>query len=424
MLSAKKLTTLLSFIILSFSLSAQLQTEILKDHVKSLQVSRSNWNLSYPVIYLDRPQDGISISFDMLESEMHQLTYTIVHCDAEWNRSDLSVNEYQEGFQECFLDEYNYSNSTTIDYVNYQLRIPNDDVLLTKSGNYAVVVYDQDTEDTLLTACFYMVEPIVTITGGIGGITHSGKSNAMQQLNFTVLHPNFNLSQPLVETKVVVQQNNTRHHQVISSTPTYIHNGKLIYEQNPDFAFPGGGEYRLFEATSSRYVGQGVDDISYYAPYYHYTLRASDIRHYKAYEFDNDINGKFVIRRQESHEDDVDIEADYIMAHFTLPMKEPILDGKVYVGGGFTYDAIDESTQMIYNTETKAYEGHFLLKQGYYNYRYYVHSNWDGQLKSAPIEMDAFQTENDYQLFFYYCPIGERYDRLIGYQIINTIGKK
>lgn len=423
MLFSKKQTILFLFSLLLFSLSAQYKTQILQDHIKSLQVNRSDWNLSYPVIYLDRPLDGITINFDMLEAEMHQITYTIIHCDAEWERSDLSVNEYLEGFQESFIENYDYSRSTNIDYVNYQLRIPNDDVQLTKSGNYTVVVYDQDNEDTLLTACFYIVEPLVTIYGAVGGIAHSGRSNAKQQLNFSIIHPNYPFGQPLVETKVVAFQNNSRHHQVISSTPTYIREGKLIYEQNPKFTFLGGGEYRTFEASSIRFKGQGIQDITFFSPYYHFTLRPSDIRYHKAYEFDNDINGKFVIRRQESADEDIDTEADYLLVHFSLPMEDPILDGKVYVGGGFTYDALDETNQMIYNTKTKAYEGHFLLKQGYYNYRYYVLSNWDGELKSAPIEMDAFQTENDYQIFFYHHPIGERYDRLIGYQVINTLGK-
>ena len=76
----------------------------------------------------------------------------------------------------------------------------------------------------------------------------------------------------------------------------------------------------------------------------------------------------------------------------------------------------------IEQSQTNQY-AHVLLKQGYYNYRYYVVSNRDGQIKSDPIEMDAYQTENDYQIFFYHCPMGERYDRLIGYQVINTLGK-
>jgi hypothetical protein len=124
-----------------------------------------------------------------------------------------------------------------------------------------------------------------------------------------------------------------------------------------------------------------------------------------SYEYDDDINGKFLIRRQESDQEDANVEADYIVVHFTVPMDHPILDSRVYVGGDFTYNITDESTQMIYNVDRKAY----------------LVSNRNGEVKSAPIELDAFQTENNYQIFFFHRPMGERYDRLIGYQVINSL---
>lgn len=414
---------LISLFLYSSIASAQYSTRPMKKNVKALQVSRADWNLSYPVIYLNKIQDAVAISFDIVEDEMHQLTYNVIHCDAAWQPSDLSVNEYLEGFQNAYADNYEYSQATNIDYVNYKIFLPNEDIQLKVSGNYAVVVYDEDDEDTVLTACFSVVEQFTEIYGAVGGISTGGRSNSEQQLNFTINHPDYTIRQPLIETKVVVKQNNNIYPQILTSTPTYIHTNRLVFEQNPEFTFPGGDEYRIFETSSVRFTAEGVQSIDFFSPFNHVTLRPSELRHYKAYTFDNDINGKFVIRRQESADEDANTEADYIVAHFSLPMEDPILDGKVYVGGDFTYNLLDESTQMTYNPETKAYEASFMLKQGYYNYRYYVVSNRNGEIKSAPIEMDAYQTENDYQIFFYYSPMGQRYDRLIGYQIINSLNK-
>ncbi|MDA3854367.1 MAG: DUF5103 domain-containing protein, partial [Bacteroidales bacterium] len=182
-----------------------------------------------------------------------------------------------------------------------------------------------------------------------------------------------------------------------------------------------GDEYRIFETSSLRFSGEGVERIDFFSPFNHATLRPSQSRHYMSYEYDDDINGKFLIRRQESDQEDANVEADYIVVHFTVPMDHPILDSRVYVGGDFTYNITDESTQMIYNVDRKAYEASFMLKQGYYNYNYYLVSNRNGEVKSAPIELDAFQTENNYQIFFFHRPMGERYDRLIGYQVINSL---
>lgn len=422
----QKIKTILitaSILLLSFSATAQYRTEPKQERVKSLQVTRIESDLSYPIIYLNSTLDAISINFDIIAPEMNQITYSVIHCDANWQVSDLSVNEYLDGFQSSYLDNYDYSRSTTIDYVNYQLDLPNDDVRLKLSGNYVVICMDEDEGDTLLTACFSIVDPQVDIYGVVGGITHSGRSREKQQLNFTVSHPNYSIDQALVETKVVVKQNNSNIHKRSSSTPTYIHTGKLVYEQNPEYAFPGGDEYRAFESTSIKYASIGVAQVEYFEPYYHLTLSPDKIRHYMAYEFDNDINGKFIIRREQSSDEDINTEADYTVAHFSLPMEDPILDGKVYLGGQFTYDALDPSSQMIYNNKRKAYETHCMLKQGYYNYRYYMVSNRTGKVTSAPIEMDAYETENDYQIFFYHRPIGERYDQLIGYKVVNTLDK-
>lgn len=417
----KQTSILWGLLFFAFSASAQFSTRPFQENIKALQVTRADWNLSYPVIYLDKLTDAVEISFDLVESEAKQISYSIIHCDARWKVSDLSVNEYLDGFQTSYADDYQYSQATNIDYVNYKVYIPNQDVQLRVSGNYAVVFFDEETEDTLLTACFSVVEPIVDIFGAVGGISTSGRSKSMQQLNFTVNHANYAIRQPLTESTVLVKQNNNVYPPVITSTPTYIHTNKLIYEQNPNFAFPGGDEYRTLETSSVHFTGEGVLSIDFFSPFNHVTLRPSPIRHYMAYTFDNDINGKFLIRRQESDDENAKIEADYIVAHFTLPMEDPILDGKVYVGGDFTYNLMDKNTQMTYNSERKAYEASFMLKQGYYNYRYYVVSNRNGEVKSAPIEMDAYQTENDYQVFFFHRPMGERYDRLIGYKIINSI---
>ena len=416
-----KLIITLIFAFVCFNIFGQYKTEIKNPQIKSLKVSRTGWETSYPVINVLEPESSITINFDLMESEMHQITYSLYHCDAEWNVSDLSANEYIDGFESNYLNDYDYSRSTNVDYVNYNLQLPNEDIQMRLSGNYAVVFYDEDIEDTIAVACFSIVEPIANIFGTVSGTSGGGRTSKKQQLNFTIDHSQIAISQPIVESKVVVMKNGSRLHRVIENTPTYIHTNRLVYELHPKMTFAGGDEYRVFETSSVRYSGQGILNIGYFSPYYHVTLRPEEIRQLQHYEYDDDINGKFLIRRTESGSENSSTEADYTIVHFSIPMEEPILDGKIYVGGEFVYDAIDKSTQLTYNTENKAYELHLVLKQGYYNYRFYKVPSYNKELHSAPIEKDAYQTENDYQVFFYYCELGERYDRLVGYDVINTL---
>lgn len=403
------------------SVHAQYSTKPINDKLKSLEVSRAGIQLSTPIMYLNNLDAGIVIEFDILNAEMNEVTYSVIHCNTDWMPSDLSVNEYIEGFQSSYIDNYEYSQATNIDYVHYKLNLPNDDVQMKLSGNYAVVARNEDSGDTLFTACFYIIDQQVSINGSIGGASNIGISGKSQQVNFNISHSGYPIARPITETKVIVQQNNSRIHQATGNTPTYIRNDELVYEQHPKFSFPGGGEFRTFECVSKRYAGKGVENISYFSPFHHFTLKSEELKGVRNYEYDNDINGKFVIRRQESEDEDSDYEAEYVVAHFSIPMKDPILDGKVYISGGFTYDELSKKTQMIYNNDRQMYEGLLQIKQGYYDYRYYIQSTWDKEIRSAPIEMDAFQTENDYQIFFYHRQMGERYDRLIGYKTINSI---
>lgn len=394
------------------------KTQPLQATVKALQVHRAGWALSYPVIYMN---EAIEISFDMLDSDAEDLSYTILHCDADWSLSDLSVNEYLEGFQTNYIDNYEYSQAANVSYVHYQLQVPNASTRLLVSGNYLIIFKDENTGNEIAHACFSVVDQQATITGAVGGITTGGASDHMQQLNFSIDHGSYPIEQALTETKVIVKQNNSSHRTVQLSTPTYIYDGRLVYDNIPKLAFPGGDEYRYFDCSSTRFAGQGILDIQFFEPFYHINLRPNTCRYLLAYNYDDDINGKFLVRRQESNKEDIPLEADYVIAHFSLAMKDPILDGKVYLGGAFTYDALDKTTQMTYIPERQRYEADVLLKQGYYNYRYYVRDNRTGTLKSQPIERDAYAAENDYLIFFYHRPFGERYDRLIAFQVVNSL---
>lgn len=410
-------------ILLSITLWAQkpYHTQAHKSNVKALQVHRTGWALSYPIIYLNNASETIQMSFDILDANTHQVSYTIVHCNADWRPSDLSANEYLDGFESNYIEDYDYSQAANIDYIHYRLQVPNAATRLLVSGNYAICFTDDDSGDTLATACFSIVDQQVDISGSVGGIAMAGPSDQMQQVNLNIDHSHYSIEQPITETQVVVRQNNSSLRQARLTTPSYIYDGRLVYDNLPALAFPGGDEYRYFDCASLRFAGHGIVDIQFFDPFYHINLRPNTCQHHLSYKYDDDINGKFLIRRQESDEADGDVEADYAVAHFSLAMEDPILDGKVYLSGAFTYDQLNSAHQMIYQAKRKRYEADILLKQGYYNYRYYVRDNRTGQLRSAPIERDAYAAENDYLIFFYHRPFGERYDQLIGYQVINSL---
>ena len=158
-----------------------------------------------------------------MEQNAGRLAYSIEHCDADWNRSALLPVEYMNGFAGLPIDDFANSIATSAQYANYRLRLPNDEVQLKVSGNYAVRVYREDEPGKiLLTACFSVVEPLVTIRAEISGNTLNDFNDKHQQLNFVVDPKNLPVAHPQTDVKLFVYQNRRRDNAVSGLKPTAI----------------------------------------------------------------------------------------------------------------------------------------------------------------------------------------------------------
>ena len=70
---------------------------------------------------------------------------------------------------------------------------------------------------------------------------------------------------------------------------------------------------------------------------------------------------------------------------------------------------------MSYNSGKGVYESSLFLKQGFYNYQYFVDSQ---RLSSDYFEGSHFETENVYEVLVYYRPFRPNADLLIGYFVL------
>jgi hypothetical protein len=158
-----------------------------------------------------------------------------------------------------------------------------------------------------------------------------------------------------------------------------------------------------------------VEHIEYNRPTYDMYILPDKIRAGRSYSYDQDQNGRFVIRSNESAESETG--ADYFNTVFTLPMDKPLIDD-VFINGNFTDNKFTDKYCMIYNQENKEYRLSLLLKQGLYNYQYLTKTG--SNYSTAKIEGNYYETENEYQVFVYYRPPGQRYDSLVGVQNIQS----
>ncbi len=393
------------------------RTDVMDKLVKTLQIRANGKSATVPCISL-YGKEFVEINFDMLHDGYRPLSYSIIHCDADWKQSELSPIEYMAGFQGMPLEDFANSMATTTQYANYIFRLPNEDIRFKVSGNYAVRVYDEDhPQKTLLTACFSVYEPQVSIAASLSSNTLIDTNQSHQEVSFMIDHSRFPITFPETDLKIRVIQNGRQDNAVTGLLPTTLLSSQVIYKNNRNLIFEAGNEYRRMEFLTTRYNGMHVDRISFHNPYYHVELMTDLVRRNMTYQYDQDQNGRYLIRCVGCT--DANTDADYNIVHFTL-QSALIPDGDLYLLGDIYNNVLDEKSKMGYNTTTGRYEKSVQLKQGHYNYMYVFVPNGETRGTTRITEGNYYQTENEYDILVYYRPMNTRYDRLIGIQHITN----
>lgn len=396
------------------------RTQIFKKSIKTLLVHPAGVPIAYPVMELNGAGQ-IHISFDDLTDEEQNYRYTVIHCNADWKPSALNQSEYINGFTNNFIDEYLYSFNTAVNYVHYDLFLPNDNLSFKVSGNYIVLIYEAGSKDApVATAAFSLVDYRVDLQARVSVETEIDVRRHHQEVNFILENPEYKIDNPQLELKTVIRQNGRIDNERRGVKPTFIKPNYLEYDLNRELVFEAGNEFRHFDASSVKYNGYGIYSINFFRPFYHVTLFNDKMREGGSYVYDPEQNGFSFIRRQESDEENYATEAEYMVVHFSVPKEEVMLTGRVFLNSLFSYNLFNDEFEMVYNFETKAYEKALLLKQGYHNYQYLLRPVNSSKGSYLPFEGNYWETENRYQIFIYHRAFADIYDRLIGYVEVNS----
>jgi hypothetical protein len=395
---------------------------IFNDKIKTVQLYKEGWNLSYPVIKL-KSNEKLILNFDLLDDHAETYYYTFIHCDKDWKRSDIFQNDYIEGFSENPVEDYLTSFNTTVSYYHYMLSFPNDKAGISLSGNYILVIYPVDKPgEPAITQRFIVTEDAVKIDISAHRPQMTKDNNSSQQVDFTVSYSGLSIIDPFRNVYAFILQNGRWDNTKRNLKPDFYGNNELKYNSLSDKnIFSGGNEFRYFDIKSIRYQTEYVKRIYYAPPNYNVYLYPSENREFKPYFYWKDFNGKYYIAFQEGQKPDID--ADYVNVYFTLPSKQNIPGGKMYVSGGLNNWAFNKNNLMTYNSLRSEYECTMLLKQGWYNYEYVFLKDGSGDGTATLFEGSHYETENDYIVLIYYRNPRDRYDRVIGSVIANTLNK-
>jgi hypothetical protein len=401
-----------------FGFAARFCTQIYDENIRTLQVLPNGEALQMACIGLNSA-DEIVISFDELSYEASNFYYKIVHCDARWNESGLASMEYLDGFDGGMIDTYEYSVNTTVNYIHYNIAFPNEDVRLTLSGNYAVVIArDGDFENGVVaTACFSLVEPMVDINVEMNGRTMKELNGRYQAVALDVMVEGVESRDKMQDFIVVVRQNNRLDNEAYLVRPTYVNGGRLRYENREELIFEGGNQYTSIDFSSRYTYGGGIDHIEFDRDMYHVVLEADASRANNKEAYAMDAHGGYVINLQKNNYPDT--EADYMWVHFYYPAEVPYLEGRMYIVGDLTQNLVDNKSEMIYDLSEKCYVRSLLLKQGGYNYVYALKAKNREELSVIQTEGSFWESRNRYDVMVYFRLFGARYDRLVGMRSVE-----
>ncbi|MGD0754541.1 MAG: DUF5103 domain-containing protein [Bacteroidales bacterium] len=393
---------------------------IFNEKIRTVQLYKDGWNLSYPIMKMNS-DEKLVLNFDLLGDQAESYYYTFVHCDKDWNKSDIFPNDYISGYTENPIEDYENSFNTTVSYFHYKLTFPNEKVSLKLSGNYILFIYPADKpEEPAITQRFIITEDAAKIDVTVHRPQMTKENNTHQQVDFDVNYTGLLINDPYRNVFAFILQNGRWDNAKRNLKPDFYGNNELKYNSLSDKnIFRGGNEYRYFDIKSIRYKSEYVQRIDYAIPNYNVYLYPSDNREFKPYFYWQDFNGKYYIAFQEGKKPD--IESDYVYVYFTLPSDQMIPGGKIYISGGLNNWSFDKNNLMMYNSERKEYESTMFLKQGWYNYEYVFRKDGENNGTATLFEGSHYETENDYIVLLYYRNPRDRYDRAIGSVICNTL---
>ncbi len=371
--------------------------------------------VTQPPILPMRQRDRLLLSFDHLYASNEDFRVKLIHCNANWQPSNYASIEILSAYNEFRIENFEQSFNTITPYVHYRFPIPRVKI----PGNYLLVVYRGSNESDLILSNRFMIvqnsaliKPKSRLSSGVA------QRLTNQQIDFSIDYSNLNVQDPLNEIKVVLRQNNRWDNAITGLKPTAIKD--FMKQLNYEFFdlsnnFKAGNEFRFFDLRSINFPGQNVNKVNRNDREVAANLMMDKSRYHEAYTFIEDLNGGFVIEKIDAS--DPDLEADYVTVNFFLK-SEKFTSAKIYALGAMNQWQQSPDTKLIYSENAGGYLGRQFLKQGWYNFIYYVVDPENDD----PYRLDGnhAQTENMYEVLVYFKEMGGRGDLLVGYTRFNT----
>lgn len=392
--------------------TVKLDNDVYVSGITSMKLCPDGYDFGHPVIKLNS-DEKLKLSFDDLEEGNRYLKYTLYHCTHDWKLSGLNQLEYLDGFMEDEISEYSYSFNTIQHYVHYELTFPNDQLRVTKSGNYILYVYDDNQDKPVLTRrMMVLASQQAGISGSVHAATDIQNMYTKQEIDFVVNSGGYSIRNPNQYLHATIMQNGRWDNAIVGLRYRSGKPGEYSFDyDNNENVMNGGSEFRTFDIRSLRYNGDRIVSVNFKNRINQAYLLLDVARPFGAYESNSTLKGGCYYKNSDFSGENTE---DYAITHFALRADFQIQDGDIYVFGELTDWKIKEDAKLVFNPETNYWETSLYLKQGYYNYQYVYVKNGSLEIDETYIEGNHWETRNNYTVLVYLQEEGTDFDKLVG----------
>jgi len=389
-----------------FNCSAQPPTDlpatnnIYAKGISSVTLTQLGMSFGQPIIQLNSGE-RLELSFDDLLQQDRFLKYTLIHCTHNWHYSSLNQIEYLDGFYEDWINDVSFSFNTIVPYTHYRLLFPTDDMRITKSGNYLLVVYDDNIDNPVLTRRFMVLEPQrAGIRGTVTWAQDLQFRDTKQQVDFTAFTGAYTIRNPSMYLRATIVQNGRWDNAIENLSYRTARPGEygFNFDNLNTNVFNGSNNFRTFDIRTLRSTADRITSINFNDRTNQAYVMEDLARPWGAFVKNTTLRGHRVFANSDFTGRNTE---DYVLVHFTLRCDFPVAEGDLYVFGELTDWRIDPKAKLTFNTENNYWETNFFCKQGFYNYIYVFVPKGSEKIDDTYIEGSHWQTPNNYTILLY-----------------------
>lgn len=387
--------------------------------IKSVRFHMYGDQESMPLYKLNS-SDKLELHFDDIDTRLKSYYYTYQLCDYNWQPVNLSTFDYVKGFTQQRITTYRFSSIAYTRYTHYQAVIPDNNSLPSRSGNYLLKVFlDGDTSKTVFTRGMLVLDGKASVSAQVIQPFGAQLFNSHQRVKFSVNLKGINSFDASRQIKVKVLQNYRWDNAAGGIAPTFVRGNILEYNNEANFVFPGGKEWRWLDLRSLRLLSDRIDSSQDKKTSVDIFVRPDIDRNAQRYVYYKDLDGLYLASTYETI--NPYWQGDYATVHFKFatPSQTPYQDKDLYLIGQLTDYQLNDNSKMTFNSDKGLYEGQLFLKQGYYDYSYLLVDQHD-PTQQTQLEGNYWETENTYTILVYFRSFTDQSEQLIGVARVNS----